>query len=137
MGLRGGVEPICSHKGGGGATLDGSRPSHATLEPEAGFVVATGIECSAPRIAGGRRVDELRKTAHWDRYAEDLAMVADFGIRYVRYGIPFHTVDHDPAARDWAWSDAALQAVRPTSLRYRREDERLPLRTADDPELAA
>ena len=110
------MEPICSHKGDGGAALDGSRPSEATLEPEAGFVVATGIECSAPRIAGGRRIDELRKTGQWDLYAEDRALVADFGIRYVRYGIPFHVVDHDPVARDWAWTDTALDAVRRTGL---------------------
>lgn len=110
------MEPICSHKGDGGAGLDGLPHSEASLEPEAGFVVATGIECSAPRIAGGHRMDELRKTGHWDRYAEDIALVADFGIRYVRYGIPFHVVDDDPAARDWAWTDAALDAVRRAGL---------------------
>jgi hypothetical protein len=82
------------------------------LEPGRGFVVATGIECSAPRIAGGVRVDELRKTGHWDRYDDDLALVADMGIRYVRYGIPFHVVDADPSARDWHWTDAALEACR-------------------------
>jgi hypothetical protein len=84
----------------------------ATLELGSGFVVATGIECSAPRIRGGVRVDELRKTGHWDRYVEDLALVAAFGIRYLRYGVPFHVVDRDPTSRDWAWTDAALDACR-------------------------
>jgi hypothetical protein len=82
------------------------------LELDGGFIVATGIECSAPRIDGGARLDELRKTGHWERYAEDIGLVASFGITYLRYGIPFHVVDHDPAARDWAWTDAALLAVR-------------------------
>jgi hypothetical protein len=84
----------------------------AVLLPDSGFVVATGIECSAPRIVGGLRMDELRKTGHTDRYAEDLTLVADFGIRYLRYGIPFHLVDADPSHRDWAWTDAALSALR-------------------------
>ena len=40
------------------------------LEIDTGFVVATGIECSAPVIEGGVRQDELRKTGHWERYRE-------------------------------------------------------------------
>ena len=87
-----------------------------TLEPEAGFVVATGIECSAPIIAGGIRQDELRKTGHWDRYAEDLSLIADFGIRYVRYGIPFHVVARDPDHFDWDWTDRALGTLRELGL---------------------
>ena len=86
--------------------------SPLTLEPAHGFVVATGIECSAPVIAGGVRMDELRKTGHWERYTQDIEMIAGFGIRFLRYGIPFHVVDHDPTSRDWAWTDAALAAVR-------------------------
>src|SRR3712207_7306249 len=82
------------------------------LEPDHGFVVASGIERSAPVIAGGVRMDELRKTGHWDRYAEDLALVASFGIRYLRYGIPFHVVARDPERLDWAWTDRALGALR-------------------------
>lgn len=88
----------------------------AELELDAGFVVSTGIECSTPLIGPGRRQDELLKTGHWDRYAEDHALIADFGIRYVRYGIPFHVVDRDPANRDWAWTDAALASMRRAGL---------------------
>ena len=87
-----------------------------TLEIDAGFVVATGIECSAPTIAGGFRQDELRKTGHWDRYAEDLSLIADFGIRYVRYGIPFHVVARDPDRFDWDWTDRALATLRQLRL---------------------
>jgi hypothetical protein len=36
------------------------------------FIVATGIECSAPTIGGGIRRDELLLTGHWDRVGEDL-----------------------------------------------------------------
>src|SRR5918998_2736072 len=70
--------------------------SAPSLELDRGFVVASGIECSAPLIAGGVRQDELRKTGHWDRYREDLELVASFGIRYLRYGVPFHVVAREP-----------------------------------------
>jgi len=91
--------------------------SHApTLELDRGFVVASGIECSAPTIARGRRQDELRKTGHWQRYAEDLALVASWGIRYLRYGITFHVVSRDPSRLDWAWTDRALDALRAADI---------------------
>ncbi len=89
------------------------RPSVTpALELDHGFVVGTGIECSAPLVAGDIRQDELVKTGHWDRYAEDLALIASWGIRALRYGIPFHVVARDPEALDWAWTDRAMAALR-------------------------
>ena len=82
------------------------------LELDHGFVVSTGIECSAPVIEGGIRQDELRKTGHWDRVEEDLALVAGMGITFLRYGIPFHVVSADPSQLDWAWTDRALAELR-------------------------
>lgn len=86
------------------------------LAPDAGFVVATGIECSAPRIAGGLRRDELRLTGHWERYADDFGIAADMGIRWLRYGIPFHVVAADPVHLDWKWTDGALGALHDAGL---------------------
>jgi beta-glucosidase/6-phospho-beta-glucosidase/beta-galactosidase len=88
------------------------------LELDAGFVVAAGIEASAPVIRGGVRQDELRKTGHWERYEEDLQLVASFGIRYLRYSVPFHVVarSDDPREFDWAWTDSALGALREAGL---------------------
>src|SRR5690606_17780018 len=80
------------------------------LTPDAGFVVATGIECSAPVIAGGQRRDELQLTGHWERYAEDFAIAAGMGIHWIRYGIPFHVVAADPERLNWKWTDRALAA---------------------------
>ena len=62
------------------------------------FVVATGIECSAPVIAGGIRRDELVLTAHVDHVEEDLDLVVELGITHLRYGIPFHLVAADGQA---------------------------------------
>jgi beta-glucosidase/6-phospho-beta-glucosidase/beta-galactosidase len=76
------------------------------------FVVATGIECSAPTIAGGLRRDELLLTDHWNRVEEDLDLVVGFGITHLRYGIPFHVVAADPDRLDWAWTDRAMAAIR-------------------------
>jgi beta-glucosidase/6-phospho-beta-glucosidase/beta-galactosidase len=88
------------------------------LEVDSGFVVATGIECSAPIIRGGVRQDELVKTGHWERYAEDLAAIAAFGIRYLRYGVPFHVVARgdDPRSFDWRWTDDAMTALRAAGI---------------------
>jgi beta-glucosidase len=86
------------------------------LELDGGFVVASGIECSAPVIAGGIRQDELRKTGHWDRVEEDLGLVASTGITHLRYGIPFHVVAADPRRFDWSWTDRAMAAHRASGI---------------------
>jgi beta-glucosidase len=76
------------------------------------FVVATGLECSAPVIRGGIRRDELLLTDHWNRVEEDLDLVVELGITHLRYGVPFHVVAADPGRFDWAWTDAAMAALR-------------------------
>lgn len=85
------------------------------LETDGGFVVATGIECSAPMV-GDVRQDELRKTGHWDRYAEDFSLIRDLGVRFLRYGIPYHVVDRGSGRFDWEWTDRALHALRSEGL---------------------
>jgi beta-glucosidase/6-phospho-beta-glucosidase/beta-galactosidase len=82
------------------------------LEPEQGFVVASGIECSAPLNRAGVRMDELVKTGHLERYEEDIRLVRETGIRYLRYGIPFHRVNPSPDVSDWGFVDHALEACR-------------------------
>jgi beta-glucosidase len=76
------------------------------------FVFATGIECSAPVVAGGVRHDQLLSTGHWTRYAEDAALVRGMGIPFLRYGIPFHVVAREPGSFDWDWTDRALDVLR-------------------------
>ncbi|MBA2720412.1 MAG: family 1 glycosylhydrolase [Chloroflexi bacterium] len=76
------------------------------------FVVATGVECSAPVIRGGSRRDQLLLTEHWTRVEEDLDLVAAMGITHLRYGVPFHVVAADPDHFDWAWTDVAMAALR-------------------------
>ena len=87
----------------------------STLEVDRGFAVATGIECSAP-LVDGRRVDELVKTGHVERYADDFRLARDLGVDYLRYGIPFHLVNPAPGRFEWAWVDDALAACRAAGL---------------------
>jgi beta-glucosidase len=82
------------------------------IEGTVDFIVATGIECSAPKIAGGIRRDQLELTGHRERFAEDFAILADMGITHLRYGVPFHLVARHHREFDWAWTDAALMAIR-------------------------
>ena len=53
-----------------------------------GFMFATGIECSYPTIRGRdgqrHRIDELEKCFHYQRWREDLQLVRELGIRYLR-----------------------------------------------------
>jgi len=81
-----------------------------TLEVDRGFVAATGIECSAPVIEGGVRMDELDKTGHYVHYARDIELVTELGIRHLRYGIPFHRVNPSDGVFDWSFVDLALDA---------------------------
>ncbi|MFL5688870.1 MAG: family 1 glycosylhydrolase, partial [Chloroflexota bacterium] len=76
------------------------------------FIVATGIECSAPIIRGGIRRDQLLLTDHWRRFAEDFDLIAGLGITHLRYGVPFHIIARDPSEFDWTWTDIALAALR-------------------------
>jgi beta-glucosidase/6-phospho-beta-glucosidase/beta-galactosidase len=74
---------------------------------------ATGIECSAPTIShGSHRVDELALTDHYRRWREDLELTRALGIRYLRYGIPYHRVNPAPGRYDWSFPDEALTEIR-------------------------
>jgi hypothetical protein len=97
--------------------IDASVPASRApeLEVDRGFAVASGIECSAP-LVDGRRVDELVKTGHVDRFAEDFKLARELGVHYLRYGIPFHTVNPAGGSFDWSWVDRALAACRASGL---------------------
>ncbi len=60
------------------------------------MMLATGIECSNPVIRNGLRRDQLEETGHYQYWREDLELTRSLGIRYLRYGIPFHRVNPAP-----------------------------------------
>jgi beta-glucosidase len=76
------------------------------------IMFATGIECSYPTIQHGmHRVDELETTCHYQRWREDLWLTRDLGIRYLRYGIPYHRINSACGQYDWAFTDEVLHEM--------------------------
>ncbi|WP_363347236.1 family 1 glycosylhydrolase [Methylocystis echinoides] len=78
------------------------------------FLWAVGIEdtfITAPHPRTGRTLDEYELTGHYDRWREDLALIAQLGTPCARYGVPWHRVQ--PAPNVWAWGfvDAALERM--------------------------
>ncbi|HET7770758.1 MAG TPA: family 1 glycosylhydrolase [Chloroflexota bacterium] len=83
------------------------RPNPATQR----FMFATGIECSYPTVEWqGRRIrqDELEKCGHYARWREDLQLTVDLGIRYLRYGPPYHRIHLAQGRYDWEWLDEVM-----------------------------
>jgi beta-glucosidase len=76
------------------------------------FMFATGIENSYPTINEGRtRVDEMAKCRHYERWREDFDLVAELGIRFLRYGPPIHLTFLSPDKYDWDFSDVTFRRL--------------------------
>ena len=77
---------------------------------------ATGIENSYPVITGAdgkaRRVDEMEKCGHYDRWREDFALVGEVGLRYVRWGPAYFRCHLAPGKYDWEWTDQVLEELK-------------------------
>jgi beta-glucosidase/6-phospho-beta-glucosidase/beta-galactosidase len=77
------------------------------------FIFATGIENSSPTIKGGRvRIDELEKCGHYEHWKEDFALVADLGIRFLRYGPSLHRTFLGEGKYDWSFTDQAFAELK-------------------------
>jgi beta-glucosidase/6-phospho-beta-glucosidase/beta-galactosidase len=95
-----------------GLTREAFPDSPRRADAPAGFVFATGIECSYPTIAGPNghsvRVDELEKAFHYRHWQQDLALVHELGLRYLRYGPPYYRVHAAPDRYDWEFTDVVF-----------------------------
>ena len=77
------------------------------------FMFATGIECSAPTIDGGRwRVDQLEETGHYKHWRRDIQLVREMGLKFVRYGPPIHLIYSAENKFDWSFTDQVFEAMR-------------------------
>ena len=77
------------------------------------FMFSTGIECSYPKVDGGRlRRDLLEECGHYERWREDLDLVKALGLRYLRYGLPYHRTHLGPGRYDWSFADTVMQGMR-------------------------
>ena len=81
------------------------------------FLFATGIENSSPTINGGRtRICEMQKCGHFHRWKEDLDLVEDLGVRFVRYGVPLYKVYLGSGKYDWEFSDLAFSYLKKKNI---------------------
>ena len=77
------------------------------------FMFATGIECSNPTISNGRvRRDLLAECGHYTHWQQDLALVRELGLTFLRYGLPYHLVHLGPGRFDWSFTDCVMLEMR-------------------------
>lgn len=80
--------------------------------PTAGFMFATGIECSYPTVEQGSwRRDLLDSAGHYRRWQEDFALARQIGITHIRYGPPLHLIFTRPGRYDWTWIDEQMREL--------------------------
>jgi len=75
------------------------------------FMFATGIDSSAPMIAGVRH-DQMELVGHYERWDSDVDLVKELGTRYLRFGPPVHRAYHGHGRYDWDHADAVLGRMR-------------------------
>jgi beta-glucosidase/6-phospho-beta-glucosidase/beta-galactosidase len=80
------------------------------------FMFATGIECSCPLFTDSdgrkRRMDQLESTFHYRHWREDLNLVRDLGIKFLRYGPPYYRTHLGPNRYDWEFTDLVFGEMR-------------------------
>lgn len=74
------------------------------------FLWATGIEDTfIPHARPGlRALDEYELTQHYKLWKQDFDLVAETGVKAVRWGIPWYRLQPAPDQWDWEWTDKAL-----------------------------
>lgn len=74
------------------------------------FLWATGIEDTfIPQARPGlRALDEYELTQHYKLWKRDFDLVAESGVKYLRWGIPWYRVQPTLNQWDWVWTDKAL-----------------------------
>ncbi len=76
------------------------------------FMFATGIECSNPTIENGKiRRDELEECGHYTHWKKDLQLVKELGIKYLRYGLPYHKTNTAEGKYDWSFADEVMNEM--------------------------
>ena len=85
--------------------------------PENAFIFATGVECSYPRVEGGRwRRDQMAATGHYRRWRRDFELCVELGLSHLRYGPPLHLISLGPDRYDWSFTDQVMAEMRELGL---------------------
>jgi len=102
------------------STQQPPKPSPRVIPHRRPFMFATGIENSYPTIAlpdgKTKRVDEMAKCDHYNRWREDFQLVKELGIGFLRYGPPYYKVHLGPGQYDWEFSDQTLATLRDMNI---------------------
>ncbi|MBA4147682.1 MAG: glycoside hydrolase family 1 protein [Verrucomicrobia bacterium] len=78
------------------------------------FLWLTGIEdtfITAPWPKTGRTLDEYELTEHYQRWNEDIELMAQLGVQSARYGVPWHRINPAPGQWDWSFADKTLERL--------------------------
>jgi beta-glucosidase/6-phospho-beta-glucosidase/beta-galactosidase len=78
------------------------------------FWWSTGIEdtfITAPHPSTGRTLDEYELTGHYDRWQEDLGLIAELGVPCARYGVPWHRIQPQSNTWHWQFADQTLERL--------------------------
>ncbi|MEX2672483.1 MAG: family 1 glycosylhydrolase [Phycisphaeraceae bacterium] len=77
-----------------------------------GFMFATGIENSYPTIGNGIRVDQMERCDHYGRWREDLALVREMKMHYLRWGPALYKTFPAPGKYDFEWTADVLAEMK-------------------------
>lgn len=83
------------------------------------FLWCTGIEdtfITSPWPQTGRTLDEYELTGHYERFHEDIGLIAQLGVPAARYGIPWHRINPERGKWSWEWTDAAIERMLETGV---------------------
>lgn len=79
------------------------------------FMFATGMENSYPTIrledGTNKRIDEMAKADHYNRWQEDLELVTSLGVEFLRYGPPYYKSHKGPGQYDWEFTDLTFNRM--------------------------
>lgn len=76
------------------------------------FLFSTGIENSYPTIRGGRRIDQMEKCGHYERWEDDFALVREMGLDALRYGPAYYRTHVSPDRFDWSSADDPMHRLK-------------------------
>ncbi len=102
------------HGGASGSDGSGLPNSYA-----GNFLFATGIECSYPTIEiDGKTVrrDLLQECGHTERWREDLALVREMGLKVLRYGLPYYSIQQGADKYDWEFADLVMAEMKKLNI---------------------
>jgi beta-glucosidase len=97
-----------------------ARGALVELTAPGSFWWAVGVEdtflpAHSPKT--GRSLDLYALTGHYQRWAEDIDLMASLGVPVVRYGLPWPRISPAPGRWDWDWSDRALDRLLSRGIR--------------------